>query len=378
MTDADFIEDRPLTDAQKERLESYDLVPFKGGNLSPENLGQMVNFAQAMSRSRVALPAHFRGNVGDCLAIIEMANNLGVTPYALASGTYFVNNKLAFEGKTVLALINMHCPLEKPLSWRFEGEHGPKDKSTRKIIITGIMKGEVEPRTYESRMIRDIQPKNSPLWDADPDQQLIYLGSRRWKDRHWPQGLMGVYSKEEEEDVRPGSNATDVTPSKSAAFLENLKAGKDASNGFKEGFAEAEFVDLSEHDEPAAPPIDEPEKPKRKPRAKKEPVSAPADPEPAPLQSAEPEPAPEPLPVASEKVAAPAPKRPKPATTPEEYVDWATVWLNAAENENWPVEQIKARWSNEMSLRNKCNLTADHPLRAPLFERYMEIVHSKK
>jgi hypothetical protein len=32
-------------------------------------------------------------------------------------------------------------------------------------------------RTYTSPMIKDIKVKNSPLWTADPDQQLFYFAS---------------------------------------------------------------------------------------------------------------------------------------------------------------------------------------------------------
>ena len=56
---------------------------------------------------------------------------------------------------------------------------------------------EGEEVPLESPEIGKIQPKNSPLWKTDPDQQLGYYTIRAWARRHRPDVLLGVYDREE-------------------------------------------------------------------------------------------------------------------------------------------------------------------------------------
>lgn len=42
--------------------------------------------------------------------------------------------------------------------------------------------------------------RNSPLWVADPRQQLAYLATKRWARLHAPDVMLGVYSVDELQD----------------------------------------------------------------------------------------------------------------------------------------------------------------------------------
>src|SRR5262249_38287799 len=43
--------------------------------------------------------------------------------------------------------------------------------------------------------------KGSPLWDRDTEQQLCYFGERRWIRRFAPDACMGMYTREEIEEL---------------------------------------------------------------------------------------------------------------------------------------------------------------------------------
>jgi hypothetical protein len=63
-----------------------------------------------------------------------------------------------------------------------------------------------------------IEAQNSPLWKNDPDQQLFYYSSRAFCRRHFPDVLLGVYSRDELEDNMPQVAAAEPRmPKKSLA-----------------------------------------------------------------------------------------------------------------------------------------------------------------
>lgn len=387
-------QDRELTPAQEKNRHNAELVPFGSQGISPQNFAQLVDFAKQMSLAKHSIPPHFRGSPGDCLAIIEIAQKFEMSAYMLARGTYFVNGAMAFEGQLISAIINKWCPLDGRLKYRFDGDHAEYDDvevdetdrndqktgkkiwikkirvpSTRRVIVTGRMKGEAEDLVYESPLIKDIKVKNSPLWIEDPDQQLIYFATRRWQRRWWPEGLLNIYARDEIDEIaRPGDTAMNVTPDRpSTALLDRLRANSDGPReGFVEGFTESHF-DVAVAAQEAEQPT-ETAKPKRKYTKKDK--SKPADATPAPA-SAEPAPSDSPAAIGGEAAQ---------AVIPKDATEWAfycNLWLTEAEaSPAIDAEAIKARWSNELKLRNDCGVTAE--IRDPVFERYMEIVHAKK
>lgn len=188
---------RPLTETQEKNRANAELIPFGPAGISPQSFAHVVDMAKQMALAKASIPAHFRGSTGDCLAIIEMAQKFQMSAYELARGTYFVNGAMAFNGMTIMAIINKWAPLDGRLRYKFDGENDALNTSTRRVIVTGRMKGEADDLVYESPMIKDIKVKNSPLWVEDPDQQLIYFATRRWQRRWWPEGLLNIYARDE-------------------------------------------------------------------------------------------------------------------------------------------------------------------------------------
>ena len=172
------------------------LIPVGPGGADPQDVGQQIVFAEKMAKALYSIPKHLRGNVGDCLAIVDTAKVWGFSPYHVARLCYVVNETLCYQAQLVLAVIEKFAPLQKRLRFRFEGE-----AENRVCIVSGLFKGEVEPLEYRSPRRGDITPKNSPLWKTDPDQQQSYLSVSRWGRLYCSAIMIGVHTKEELEDA---------------------------------------------------------------------------------------------------------------------------------------------------------------------------------
>jgi hypothetical protein len=183
-------------------------IDDKVGGISFKNVAEMMDFSRLMAVSDKAVPLYLRGNIGSCLAICVQADEWGFSPFALARMSYVVNDQIGYFAQLLHAVIERRAPLKQRLRFTYEGE-GPE----RVCICTGHMKGEVDALEYRTPKFKDINPKNSPLWKNDPDQQQAYMAARAWCRRYCPDILLGAYGKDELEDSAIGAdNAKDVTP----------------------------------------------------------------------------------------------------------------------------------------------------------------------
>jgi hypothetical protein len=56
-------------------------------------------------------------------------------------------------------------------------------------------------REYQSPPLGTIKVKNSPLWQADLDQQFHYYGTRAWARRWRSSVILGIYTVEEAQEA---------------------------------------------------------------------------------------------------------------------------------------------------------------------------------
>lgn len=221
---------------QKFNAPSVSMVSNgNGSKVAPSDLDQVMRFADVMSTGDIALPKHLRGNKGACLAVTMQALQWEMNPFAVASKSYQVNGVISYEAQLITAVINTRSGIKGRLKYEFSGEG---DKLT--CTVTGIL--DDTECTYISPEIRNITPKNSPLWKSDTKQQLGYYSARAWARRYCPEVMLGVYDREEAEQIR------DITPrNDKPTILTSLKAGKPANSdeGFDRKQLEAEAEELS-------------------------------------------------------------------------------------------------------------------------------------
>lgn len=207
-----------------------------GAKIAPQNLGEVVKFAEVMCRADIALPKHLRGNAGACMAVSLQALDWQMNPFAVASKSYSVNGTIAYEAQLIVAVVNTRSGIEGRITYEFEGEG-----ADRVCIASGKLDGEV--LSVRSPKFKDITPKNSPLWKSDPDQQQCYYTGRSWARRYTPEVILGVYDRDEAESFTGPDNAKDITPQPSV--IQRLRQGATQEptserEGFDESFVQSE------------------------------------------------------------------------------------------------------------------------------------------
>lgn len=205
--------------------------------------------AAVMSTSRCTIPKHLQGNKGDCFAVIGQALRWGMDPFAVAQKTHLVNGTLGYEAQLVIAVINNRAPISDRMKFEYFGDWSKvktkDDKSTDVgVICRATVIGDDEPTELSLTMAQVGTVRNSPLWAADPRQQLAYLAAKRFSRLHFPDVIMGVYTPDELAD-RGNEAPRNVTPKAqnagASALLNRVKP--------KQPIAEApviEYYDTSE------------------------------------------------------------------------------------------------------------------------------------
>ena len=201
-------------------------VSAERGGIAFANAGQLMEFAKLMAVSSAGVRNHLRGNPGACLAIVTQAVEWGMSPFAVANKSYFVNEQIAFESQLVQAVILKRAPIKGRIKFEFTGEGGQR-------VCRAWARLAEDPEEiveYISPPFASITPKNSPLWKSDPDQQQCYYSGRALCRRHFPDVLLGVYADDEIEAQPPAQpgGAWDATPRGLAGKLDALAAPKPA------------------------------------------------------------------------------------------------------------------------------------------------------
>ena len=136
------------------------------------------------------IPAAFRNSPGDCLIAIRMAERYGMDPFMLMLEMYIISGRPMLSGKLTAAICN-HS-LAEPLTPEYSG---PEFSDDRKVKITGRAEG-CEPRSIELT-VRQAKTNNEQ-WIKNPDQMLMYAGSRVWARRYTPASMLGIVFDDEE------------------------------------------------------------------------------------------------------------------------------------------------------------------------------------
>ena len=175
-----------------------------------------------MATSKVTIPTHLK-NEGDCLAIVMQSAQWGMNPFSVAQKTFLLNGVLGYESQLVSAIINKNAPIKQRLQYEFIGNWDnvigktkertsqkgntyrvnastPADEKGCGVIVRATMTDEDKPREL-TLMFTQVTIRNSTLWAEDPKQQLAYLAAKKWARLYCPDVILGVYTKDEVEQI---------------------------------------------------------------------------------------------------------------------------------------------------------------------------------
>lgn len=320
-------ENYSLDHLNRDRLDRVAISSNAGG-VQVTSMLEIIEVGKAMALSEQAVPKHLRKNVGMCLAVTFQAVEWRMSPFQVANKSYVVNDRIAYESQLLHAVVEARAPLRERLDCKYEGE-GPE----RVCTVTGHFIGDSQPRSYSTPKFKDINPKNSPLWKSDPDQQQFYYATRSWARRWAPDVLLGIYTREEL-STNPGLGREDEPDAIEAQHgLKARLAASSRAEGHQDGHATTELDRVAggaviDHEEPEPPSDQKPKKGGAKAKGKAaEKASAEAKTE----ASAKPEPA----------------AKITPPQSAAEYEAYAERWIDA---ENEP-DNAEARWEGEREQR---------------------------
>lgn len=215
-----------VLDREQRRDERKSLVSMPAQDLTtatqraafmPQSMGEAMQFANLMADCNF-VPMFLRGRPGDCMAIVIQAARWGMDPFAVANKAYFAKEGQppAWEAQLINAVINTSGALLGRLKLDFEGE-GERLRCT----VRGRLRADPDEERVNTQAIARITTRNSPLWKADPEQQLGYYVSRAWARRWCPEVLLGVYTADElaqaaNDDKREARSSAPPRPTREA------------------------------------------------------------------------------------------------------------------------------------------------------------------
>jgi hypothetical protein len=170
--------------------------------LETESFGKMMRIAEMMAASRITVPKHLQGNVGDCMAIVMQAMRWDMDPFAVAQKTHVVNGALGYEAQLVNAVVEASGAIEGHFHYQHKG-----DATGLETRVGATLRGDDDITWGEWLSVQAPKVKNSPLWTTNPKQQLGYLQVKNWARLYCPGAILGVYTPEDLAEREPGDDA---------------------------------------------------------------------------------------------------------------------------------------------------------------------------
>ena len=220
-------------------MDNQEIAVMEDQQYSPQQItlddslfNKCYRLAQVMASGKCTIPKHLQGSEGDCFAVIGQALRWGMDPFAVAQKTHLVSGTLGYEAQLVIAVINNRAPISDRMKFEYFGDWSKvktkEDKSDDVgVICRATVIGDDEPTELSLTMAQVGTVRNSPLWAADPRQQLAYLAAKRFSRLHFPDVIMGVYTPDELAD-RGNEAPRNVTPKAqnagASALLNRVKA----------------------------------------------------------------------------------------------------------------------------------------------------------
>lgn len=192
--------------------------------------------ALLMSNAEGMMPKHLLKKPEACFAVVSRAIVWRLDPFSVGMCTYQTpNGSIGYMGSLIIAILENSGRLIGPVTFKHEGDwtkvqgkyriqESPKggkypvptwtqeDAAGLFVIVSGQVKGEVEPRTLKFDLIEAF-PLNSPLWATAPSRQICYTSARAFGNIAAASLMLGCPF-----DVDPtglgGDNMTDITPPK--------------------------------------------------------------------------------------------------------------------------------------------------------------------
>lgn len=187
----------------------------------------MVNFeiAQRMAKALAEsdlVPSVYKGKLSNCLVALEIAQRCQASVLMVMQNLYIVQGKPSWSAQYIIAALNA-CGKFSPLRFRMDGADKCRAYAVE-LRTEEVLEGpEVSIAMAKAEGWYD---KNGSKWKTMPEVMLRYRAASFFGKLYAPELLMGLQTKEENEDIIE-TTGKDVTP-KGGGLASKLKAKMDA------------------------------------------------------------------------------------------------------------------------------------------------------
>ena len=244
---------------------------------NPAAFDQIWRAAKLFASSDL-VPVAYKGKPENCFIAIEMADRMGISPFAMLQSLVIIQGKPSMEAKLIIALVNDSGIFEDPLEYEIVGDDAYaqtyKVRAFAKMKKTGkLCQGPWI--TYQMAKGEGWLDKGGSKWKTMPSIMFMYRAASFFAKVYCPNITMGMQTREEMEDSRP----INITPA--PALVEPLQITKTLATATIEA-PTGETIDPDTGEVVEELPAEEPKR-KRRTKAEMEADAAAQAPTPEPV-----------------------------------------------------------------------------------------------
>ena len=213
---------------------------------NPAAFAQIWRASQMFAASDL-VPTAYKNKPENCFIAIEMADRMGISPFAMLQSLVIINGKPSMEAKLIIALVNDSGIFADPLEYEIVG-NDPHAMDYKVRVFAKMRKTGKDCFgpwiTYQMVKGEGWLDKSGSKWKTMPSIMFMYRAASFFAKAYCPNITMGMQTREEMEDVKP----IDITPEKkiAPALVEALQIAKDTAPALAAPLEEtaAEIIDV--------------------------------------------------------------------------------------------------------------------------------------
>ena len=158
--------------------------------------------AKALQASNM-VPANFKNDMGSCLIALDMASRLNMNVLAVMQNMYVVHGKPAWSSQFIISSINQSGLFGSSLNFEFVGKENTDSYGCYAWALDKKTKEKIKGTTITIDMAKKEgwYGKAGSKWKTMPEQMLRYRSASFFGRTYAPDVTMGIYTKDEVEDI---------------------------------------------------------------------------------------------------------------------------------------------------------------------------------
>ena len=149
------------------------------------------------------VPKDYRDKAANCFIAMEMADRMGINPFAVMQNLCVINGRPAMEAKLIIALVNDSNLFVDPIEYEIDGEDPHDDKYRVRAFAVMSKTGKTCYGPWITwKMVKGEgwHSKSGSKWQTMPSIMFLYRAASFFAKIYAPNITMGMQSREEMED----------------------------------------------------------------------------------------------------------------------------------------------------------------------------------